>query len=112
MIMNKFLEKLKEHWEVEYLWQVAVIFLIFSISGMSVLYVRKLAFQWLGFDKYTPIWEEAVTWILVVVPSYQILFLFFGFIFGQFEFALRFERKNLEFIKRCLIKVKRILGTE
>jgi hypothetical protein len=103
--MNKLFEKLKERWEVDHFWQVLLIFFIFSISGMSVLYVRKLAFYLLGFDAQTPLWKEATTWLLVVVPSYQALFLLYGTLLGQFEFVWRFEKKNFRRLKKLACKL-------
>lgn len=98
--MKKLLEKLMDRWNVDHYWQAVVILFIFSISGMTVLYVRKAAFEWLGFNKSTPFWEEAVIWLVVVFPSYQVLFLLYGFILGQFEFVWQFEKKNLRRLKK------------
>lgn len=97
--MNRLFEKIKERWEVENLWQVIVILVIFSVTGMSALYVKKFVFGLLGFTSATPYWVRFVTWIVTVLPSYQVLFLFYGFILGQFDFVWRFERNTFEKIK-------------
>jgi len=108
-MIKEFLEKLKKRWGVEHFWQVVLILFIFSICGMTVLYIRKIAFDLLGFGQATPLWEEAVAWLVIVFPSYQILFLFLGFIFGQFDFVWRFEEKNFRrlkgFFQRLLSKL-------
>ena len=85
--MKTLFNKLKERWDIDSNRQFLLILVIFSISGMSVLYIRNIAFAWLGFSEQTPFWEEAIGWLLVVVPSYQLLFLFYGTLLGQFEFA-------------------------
>lgn len=97
--MKKIYHKLKERWGLESPWQIVLVLIIFSISGMSVLYVRNAAFYLLGFDAQTPLWEEIITWIVVVVPSYQVLFMIYGTILGQFDFVWRFEKRNIRRIK-------------
>ncbi|MTI88397.1 MAG: prolipoprotein diacylglyceryl transferase [Balneolaceae bacterium] len=102
--ISNIIEKLKKRWNVDSLWQILTILFIFTISGMSVLYVRKFAFSVLGFTDTTPIWEKTIVWILVVFPSYQVLFLFYGFIFGQFDFAWEFEKNSMRRIKRVFVR--------
>lgn len=97
--VGKLIEKMKKRWGVESLGGVLLILFIFSITGMSALYVRKFAFGWLGIGAETPLWVETVAWIAIVFPSYQLLFLFYGFILGQFEFVWQFEKKSLHRIK-------------
>jgi hypothetical protein len=98
--MGKYVDKLKERWGVETGWQVLLILFIFSITGMTALYVRKFFFTLFGFDAQTPIWAKILVWILTVVPSYQILFLTYGFLLGQFDFVWRFEKKSARRIKK------------
>lgn len=97
--MHKLIEKLKQRWGVESFGGLLLILFIFSITGMTALYIRKFAFHWLGIDEETPLWIESIVWILVVFPSYQILFLLYGFLLGQFEFVWNFEKKNLHRLK-------------
>lgn len=104
MSMAELIQKLKERWGVTTGWQLILILFIFSISGMTVLYVKKGAFSVLGFDDQTAFWLKAVTWVLVVFPSYQVIFLFYGFIFGQYEFAKNFLLHSLERIKGLFSK--------
>lgn len=93
------IDKLKERWGVESLGGLLLILFIFSITGMTALYVRKVVFGWLGITADTPYWISVLAWAAVVFPSYQILFLAYGFIFGQFEFVWNFEKKSLSRIK-------------
>lgn len=97
--MSEMYEKLKKRWGVENFWQVILILIIFSITGMTALYVKKIVFGLLEFDASTPFWIKAFTWFFTVLPSYQVLFLFYGFLFGQFDFVWRFEKKSLKRIK-------------
>lgn len=101
---EKIFEKLQERWGVDSWGGIFVILFIFSISGMTSLYVRHFVFGLLGFNAQTPIWIEAIAYILTVVPSYQVLFLLYGFILGQFEFVWNFEKKSLGRIKNLFVK--------
>ncbi|WP_212747631.1 DUF6787 family protein [Fodinibius saliphilus] len=102
--MGELIEKMKKRWGVETLGGVLLILFIFSITGMTALYVRKFVFGWLGFDAETPLWIELIAWVLVVFPSYQILFLIYGFLLGQFEFVWNFEKKSLHRIKNLFVR--------
>ncbi len=101
--MIKFYEKLKERWGADSLWQVLVIVIIFSISGSTALFVRRFVFDQVGFTSSTPFWQQVIAWALVVFPSYQIVFLIYGFLLGQFEFVWRFEKKTFSRIKSLFV---------
>lgn len=65
-----------------------------------------MVFGWIGIGPETPFWLELIAWLLVVFPSYQLLFLFFGFVMGQFEFVWNFEKKSLSRLKRIFTSNK------
>lgn len=102
--MSELIQKLMDRWGVQSYGGLLLILFIFSVTGMSALYVRKWVFVWLGFNAETPLWIEAIAWVLVVFPSYQLLFLLFGFILGQFEFVWNFEKKSLHRIKSLFVR--------
>ena len=101
-VIKKLYNFLKERWDVKSVWQMVVILFIFSITGLAALYVRRFVFDFLGFNSDTALWLRAVTWLFTVVPSYQVLFLFFGFILGQFNFVWNFEKQTFKKIKRII----------
>ncbi len=90
-------------WEVETVWQVVVILVIFAITGLSALYVKELAFGWVGIADSTPWWIRASCWFVFVLPSYQVLFLIYGFLLGQFDFVWRFEKNSLQRIRNLFL---------
>lgn len=106
VIVGEFIEKMKKRWGVETFGGLLLILLIFSVTGMSTLYVRKIVFDWIGIGPATPLWMEIIAWILVVFPAYQLLFLFFGFITGQFQFVWNFEKKSLNRIKGLFVNTE------
>lgn len=88
-------KRLKEKWEVESNMQLALIFLVFSISGSGALVIRKLVFHLVDYSPEWPFWLTAITYVLTIVPAYQIMLIFFGTLFGQFDFFWKFEKKLL-----------------
>ncbi|WP_338392801.1 DUF6787 family protein [Fulvitalea axinellae] len=88
-----FINKMKKRWGVESTWSVIAILIVFSLTGMTVVRLRKVLFGVIGFDDATPFWIKTVTYILCVFPMYQGLILVYGFIFGQFAFFWEKEKK-------------------
>lgn len=102
--MTKLIEKLKKRWGVKNYWQLLLILFIFAITGIATLYVRKISFDLLGVSSDTQWWIRASIWVLVVFPSYQLLFLLFGFVLGQFDFVWRFEKKSIGRLKSLFVR--------
>lgn len=92
--MNEFIEKLKQRWKLDTVRQVFIVLIIFSLAGMSCLYVRQFIFAFIGVTGQTPVWLKAILWVIVDICSYQILFLAYGFLLGQFQFVWGFEKKT------------------
>lgn len=99
-VPKNFIEKLKIKWGLESIFQVIIVLLVFSVTGTSVVFLRKTLFGWLGFDESTAMWIKTVTYILFMLPAYQVLLLFYGSIFGQFDFFWNKEKKLFYAIKK------------
>lgn len=97
--MSELIQKLMKRWGVDSLWQVVLILFIFAITGMTALYAKKLFFYLLGITGETPFWLRSLVWFVTVIPAYQALFLFYGFILGQFDFVWRFEKQSFRKIR-------------
>lgn len=87
------LEKLKRKWNIKSNVQLVLIFLAFAFTGSAALFVRKAVFDWIGITPDTSLWIKIPMYILIIFPSYQLLFLIIGTLFGQFRFAWEFEKK-------------------
>ena len=89
------MEKLKQRWGVESNFQLTVIFIVFAITGSASAMVSKPICLWLGITKedfgflFTPIR------LILIFPLYQVLLVIIGFLFGQFAFFWKFEKKLL-----------------
>lgn len=93
-----FLNKMKEKWGLQSLFQVVIVMVVFSLTGMTVVFVRPLIFSWFGYDELTPFWIKAITYLLLIFPLYQILILVYGTILGQFSFFWEKEKKLIRAI--------------
>ncbi len=91
------MEKLKERWGVTSTFQVIMILVVFSVTGSAAAWLSKPVTAWLGISKETmSLWIYWPTRILVLFPIYQVLLVFFGYLFGQFTFFWNFEKKMIK----------------
>ncbi|RTE52436.1 diacylglyceryl transferase [Arenibacter aquaticus] len=96
------MKKLKERWGITSNLQLAIIFIVFSITGSSAVYAAKPFLQWIGLsrDNFSPdfLWGGLIYLIfriLLIFPIYQFLLVIYGWLFGQFKFFWEFEKKML-----------------
>ncbi len=84
----------KERWNIKSNWQVIAIFVVFAVTGSTSAYLSKPILDFLGISKSNP-WTYYPLYIILIFPVYQVLLVFFGFIFGQFTFFWAFEKRML-----------------
>ena len=93
------MEKLKKKWGVTSNFKFVVIFIVFAITGSLSAYLSKPITNYIGLTEenlsnfYWPIR------LIAIFPLYQVLLVFFGFVFGQFKFFWWFEKKMLRSMK-------------
>ena len=92
------LKKLKERWGITSNFQIVIIFIVFGITGTVSAYIS-------GPLSDIIINENDLHWsikllirILVLTPIYQVLLLFFGYIFYQYRFFYNFVKKFMSFL--------------
>lgn len=90
---KSFLDKLKAKWQLDSMLQVIAVLLVFTLTGSSVVYIRKFLFAFLDFNEATPFWLKTVTYLVFVFPAYQVMLLVYGFALGQFSFFWEKEKK-------------------
>jgi hypothetical protein len=79
---------------------VLVILLVFALTGISTMYIKRPIFAVLGIDANDPFWLRMLIWMVTVLPAYQILLLFYGFLLGQFPFFWAFEKRMFGGIRK------------
>ena len=87
--------KLKTRWGVRNNFEFIMILLAFSLAGSSLTFVRGPIFGLFGIDGDTSLWIKVPMYIVLLMPTYQVLLLTYGTIFGQFRFFWNFEKKML-----------------
>lgn len=86
-------QKLQERWELRSGWQVLLVLLTFACTGFSVLFLKGPLYALAGIDEQTPLWWRSLYYCLTVLPAYQVILLAWGFVFGQFRFFWKFEKR-------------------
>jgi hypothetical protein len=90
------METFKERWGIKSNLQLAIIFIVFAITGSTSAWLSKPFCIWLGILK-----EDLEFWftpvrLLLIFPIYQVLLVAIGFLFGQYKFFWAFEKKMLK----------------
>jgi hypothetical protein len=90
------MDSFKKRWGITSNFQLAIIFIVFAITGSASAWLSKPFCLWLGITKevYT-FWFLPVR-LLLIFPIYQVLLVSIGFLFGQFQFFWAFEKKMLK----------------
>jgi hypothetical protein len=85
------LQKLQSRWKVDSILQVIIILIVFACTGFTVVFLKRPIFNY-WFGETIPSWATASYYILIL-PVYNLLLLFYGFLFGQFKFFWGFEKR-------------------
>src|SRR5687768_2584470 len=99
------IEKLKTRWNVKSAGQVIIILIVFACTGFSVMFLKPVITDFLYHGEKSTLFS-ILYWVLIL-PIYNLLLLFYGFIFGQFKFFWEFEKR---FFGRMFGKGKKVNG--
>lgn len=84
--------KLQKRWNLKNGWQVLVVLVVFACTGFTVLFLKRPLFRWIEADpEYNTLFS--ILYYIFILPVYNIILLFYGFIFGQFRFFWEFEKR-------------------
>jgi len=90
-------KKFEKRWGLTYKWEMIRVFIVFSITGTSSLYIGKPIIKLIGINKENL--NPFLYWLLFIFVSlvfYQILLIFFGWLFGQGDFFWNIVKKMLK----------------
>ncbi len=88
-----FLERLQKRWNLNSLWQVVIVLIVFALTGFSVMFLKRPLFAWIGTNPEYELYFS-ITYYVLILPIYNVILLFYGFIFGQFQFFWEFEKRT------------------
>jgi hypothetical protein len=86
------MQQLQQRWKVKSASQVIVILLVFACTGFTVLAIKRPIFILAFPDGSVPGWIKILYWIMIL-PIYNVFLLWYGFMFGQFQFFWNFEKR-------------------
>jgi len=95
-------EKLKKRWEIDSNFSIIIILIVFSITGSLAVKLARPILDAIGmsYDSLPDVWYWYVlywcTRILLIFPTYQVLLVVIGTLFGQHKFFWNFEKKMLK----------------
>ena len=98
------ISKLQLRWKVESAVQVILILVVFTCTGLTVVYLMKPVLKSF-FGTNVPLWAKGVYYVLIL-PVYNIFLLLYGFVFGQFHFFWNFEKRLIRRIFHIFRKNK------
>ena len=90
------MDKLKERWGISSNFQIIIILIVFAVTGSTATKIAAPITELFGLHKETT--NPWIFWpvrILLIFPVYQVLLVFFGWLFGQFKFFWAMEKKML-----------------
>jgi hypothetical protein len=90
------MDSFKKSWGITSNLQLAIVLIVFAITGSASAWLSRPLSFWLGITK-----EDFQLWftparLILIFPIYQLLLIFIGFLFGQFRFFWAFEKKMLK----------------
>ena len=99
------MKKLKQRWKISSNWQLTVIFIVFAITGSTSAKLAAPLTEAIGITKENGWYVYWPFRILIIFPAYQLLLVFFGWLFGEFHFFWTFEKRMLRSMGLQFIKV-------
>ncbi|HBY67507.1 MAG TPA: diacylglyceryl transferase [Flavobacteriaceae bacterium] len=93
------MRKLKQRWNITSNWQLTVIFIVFAITGSTSAKLAAPLTEAIGITEDSGWYIYWPIRILIIFPAYQVLLVFFGWLFGEFHFFWNFEKKMLRSMK-------------
>ena len=92
------MKKLKERWGITSNFQIVIIFIVFGITGSVSAYISGPLTNIIIGESELHWFIKLLIRIIVLTPIYQVLLLFFGYIFFQYKFFYNFVKKFMSIL--------------
>lgn len=83
--------RLEDRWDVNTT-QVVLILIVFAATGFTVMFLKNPILD-LITPKEDRNWVFTLLYYLFILPVYNVILLIYGFVFGQFKFFWKFEKR-------------------
>lgn len=91
------MENFKKRWGITSNYQFAIIFVVFAINGSLSAKISGFVMNYIGINNENTHWFfYYLILIILVLPLYPFLLMFFGYLFGQSKFFFPFSKKMLQ----------------
>ena len=91
------MEKLKKRWGIDSNYDLVIIFIVFAINGSLSAKISSYLMNLLDITRENTHWFlYYLILIVLVLPLYPFLLMFFGYLFGQSKFFFPFSKKMLQ----------------
>lgn len=90
------IKRLKQKWGITSNFQLFIICVVFAITGSTSAAISGPVVDFLFGNIELNSFLKFILQLIVIMPIYQLLLLFFGFVFFQFNFFLKFVIKFLK----------------
>ena len=98
-------KKFKTKWNITTNRDFFLIMLAFSLAGLTIRFIRPIEFHILHMTD-APLWAKIAIYPFLLAPTYYVGLMFFGFLFGQFEFSKKFAWNSLTRLGRLFKRLK------
>ena len=89
------MNRLKEKWGIKSNFQLVIILIVFAITGSISALISSPIIDFIFSESDINGIVKFILQLLIIMPIYQVLLLFFGYIFFQFNFFFKFVKKFL-----------------
>lgn len=94
------MNKLKTRWGITSNFQLAIIFVVFAINGSLSAKISSFFLDEMGITKdNTNLLLYYVILLVLVLPLYPFMLMFFGWLFGQSSFFTPFAKRMIRSMK-------------
>ncbi len=97
-ILTRWSRKLQERWGVSAN-RVFIILVVFAFTGITVLLLKRPVVDFFAGEN-NPALLFSILYYILILPIYNLILLFYGFLFGQFKFFWNFEKKMIDRISK------------
>ena len=94
------MNKLKARWGITSNYQLLIIFIVFAINGSLSAKISSFFLEEMGMTKdNTNVVLYYIILLVLVLPLYPFMLMFFGWIFGQSKFFTPFAKRMIRSMK-------------